>query len=40
MAMNSQSNLAEIAHSFTGGVGAHMPIRNAGYAPNTGYLGS
>ncbi len=40
MAMNSQSDIAEIARSFTGGVGANTPIRNAGYAPNTGYIGS
>lgn len=40
MAMNSQSNLAEIARSFTGGVGANLSLRNFGYAPNSGYLGS
>ncbi|RDI17238.1 V8-like Glu-specific endopeptidase [Rhodococcus sp. AG1013] len=40
MATQSQSNLGEIARAFTGGVGANLPFRNAGYAPNIGYIGS
>lgn len=40
MAMKLPPGIVEIACSFTGGRGANVPFRNAGYAPTIGYVGS